>query len=98
MAVRTLVRHWLSNDSRCSFELPDQLAGLSVYRLEPTFHRAVEHKIAGSSGGAAPNGKVLLDGPSLSRVLYIPGAHFAAIASGARLHFHFGAHVGRTCD
>ena len=79
-------------------ELPQQLAGLGVHRLEPAVQRPVEGDVAGRHQRAAPHRHVLVDGPDLGPLHGIPGHEFAAIAAGPGIHVDGGADIGRAGD
>ena len=54
----------LADDPGAGLELPQQLAGARVDRLEPAVHRAVEDDVAGGRERAAPDREILLDLPA----------------------------------
>src|SRR5215470_9537501 len=46
LAVGTNVGHRVADDARRRLEFPQQVARLRIDRLQPAFHRAVEHDVA----------------------------------------------------
>ena len=74
----------LADDPGAGLELPQQLAGARVDRLEPAVHRAVEDDVARRRQRAAPDGKLLLDLQTVLAVDRIPGGELAAVAARAR--------------
>src|SRR5215213_5881132 len=66
--------------------------------FEPAFHRAVEHDVSGGRDDTAPDWEVFLDRPALARVLHVPPAELATMATRPRLHFDFCANVRRAGD
>src|SRR5690349_446091 len=81
LAIRCFVRDRLTDDSGACLELPKQCAGARVQRLEPSFHRSVEHDAAGRGEGAAPYREALLHLPHGATGSDIPCGHHAAIAA-----------------
>src|SRR5438128_1407680 len=77
-------------------ELPQQRAGGRVDRLEPAFHRAVEHDARGRRQRAAVGRQVLLDRPLLLAGGRIPCDEPAAVTARAREHAHDRADVRLT--
>ena len=74
------------------------LAGLRVDRLEPAVHRPVERHVARGHDGAAPHRQFFRNAPYLLVVDDIPCEELAALATGAGVHLHVGADVGRSLD
>src|SRR5690606_10194266 len=98
MAVRATIGDWLADDPRRRLELPEQVAGRGADRLEPAFHRAIEHHVASRCQRPAPDRKILLDLPGRPLIGYVPGGELATVAARARDHPHFHADIGRTGD
>src|SRR6266571_2984684 len=94
LAVGPQVGHRVADDARRALELPQLGAGGGINRLEPAFHRPVEHHAAGRRQSAAVRREVLLDLPLDPADRRIPRDEPAAVAAGARIHAHDRADVG----
>src|SRR2546426_5094297 len=57
LAVRPEVGHRVADDARRALEPPQLGPGRGINRLEPAFHRAVEHDAAGRRQGPAVRGE-----------------------------------------
>src|SRR5690349_21386175 len=58
--VRATIGGGLADDPGGGLELPQDLAGAGIHRLEPTLHGSVEHEVTGRGDGAGPDREVLL--------------------------------------
>src|SRR2546430_3560893 len=93
LAVGPQVRHRVPDDAGGRLELPQLRAGRGIDRLEPAFHRAVEHDAAGRRQRAAVGRQVFLDLPLLGPRGRVPRHERAPDLIGPGVHPHDGAHV-----
>src|SRR5690349_7206812 len=98
LAVRSTITNRLPDDSRATFELPQQRAALRIERLEPTVHRAVKNHVARRYERAAPYRKVFRHAPNPFVLHRIPCEKLAAIAARPGVHAHVHADVRRARD
>src|SRR5688572_20791790 len=96
LLVRALERHRVADDPGRHLVLPEHLARLGIYGLEPAVHRSVEDEIRGGGQHAAPGGEALLDPPLLLARDGIPRHQLTQVAAGPWLHRHVGTHVRGT--
>src|SRR5215211_7673665 len=90
-AVGAAVGGRLADDPGAGLELPQQLTGLGVKSFEPAVHGSVEHDVAGSRDGPAPQREILLHLPTRALGRNVTGGEHTAMAAGTGLHAHFGA-------
>ena len=78
--------------------MPKQLARLRINRLEPPFHRAVEHDVARGRNGTAPDREIFFDLPCGPLVHGVPRCNKTAVAAWARVEFIVAANIRRPRD
>src|SRR5882672_6114810 len=96
LAVGPQIGHRVADDPGGCLELPQQRAGGRIDRLEPAFHRAVEHDARGRRQRAAVCRQVLLDFPFHLADGRIPRDEPATVTARARVHAHDRADVRLT--
>src|SRR6266516_2868554 len=96
LAVGPQIRHRVADDPGGRLELPQQRAGGRIDRLDPAFHRAVEHDARGLRQRAAVGRQILLHFPLDFAGGRIPRNEPAAVTARAREHAHDRADVRLT--
>src|SRR5882762_111634 len=96
LAVGPQIGHRVADDPGGCLELPQQRAGGRIDRLEPAFHRAVEHDAGRRRQRPAVRRQVLLHFPFRLADGGIPRDEPAAVTARARVHAHDRADVRLT--
>src|SRR6266852_4123337 len=96
LAVGPQIGHRVADDSGGRLELPQECAGGRIDRLQPAFHRTVEHDARGRGQRATIRRQVLLDFPLDLPDGRIPRDEPATVTARAREHAHDRADVRLT--
>src|SRR5438034_6259924 len=96
LAVGPQIGHRVADDAGGRLELPQERAGGRIDRLQPAFHRAVEHDARGRRQRATIRRQVLLDFPLDLPDGRIPRDEPATVTARAREHAHDRADVRLT--
>src|SRR3989442_9264185 len=96
LAVGSQIGHRVADDAGGRLELPQERAGGRIDRLQPAFHRAVEHDARGRRQRATIRRQVLLDFPLDLADGRIPRDEPATVTARAREHAHDRADVRLT--
>src|SRR5689334_23234357 len=88
LAVGPQIGHRVADDAGGRLELPQERAGGRIDRLQPAFHRAVEHDARGRRQRATIRRQVLLDFPLDLPDGRIPRDEPATVTARAREHAH----------
>src|ERR1043166_1345283 len=85
LAVGPDVGHRIADDAGRCLELPQQITGLRIHRLQPSLHRPVEDDVAGGGERAGPVRQLFLHAPDFLVRGRIPGDELATIAARPRV-------------
>src|SRR5918993_2154593 len=92
-AIGAEVGDRLTDDSGAYLELPEQLTGTGVHRLEPSIHGTVEGDVTGRNYGTTPYREAFPDLPYFPASYWIPGGKDPAMSAGPCEHADLRAHI-----
>src|ERR1051326_5509420 len=97
-SVRPLVRYGLADNSRSSFELPEERPAMGVDSFEPSVERPVEHNVSRSGKRSAPHREMIRKRPHDFSFDWIPGGEFSPVSPRCVVHAYIRSNVRSAGD